>query len=673
MGTDVAAGAAGTPSDAGSGGATVPVITYPVTISVANKRARTTTWSANYWQWSPSYGDDVAGTESLVEPLRFSVLRAGGYNNDANLPNPFDDAQLDTMVAYARAVGTEPLIQVPLLADTDGMPPTADTAAAMVKYANVTQGYAIKYFSIGNEPDIYQTQGGLQDPTLPAIAGYTPDDYCASATAYVAAMKAVDPTISIIGPDLAYRYIPGTANDWLTPILRTCGALFDVVAVHRYPFSDVNATLAHVSVDAAAFQSSIASVRGIMQATGFANKPLAITEMNVAYDALPKTNLPDAGSGTVPSALWVADTLSTAANLELWTTAIWDLSDSDNYQLGLISQAPAHTPRPEYYAYQLFAQHVGPTLVDVSSAPAGVHAFPTRNADDNGTEVIAINWNTSSRALVFAVTGLTPAPKSAVFTLPGLSIAAIELPDDAAAFAFVYGGAQFATKAGPAPLTPGAFDEGSDVDAGAPDAGNDAAAPVCTSLPLSNPVVTSAGKDTGAMLQFTSDTWGSFTYAATGEPTPTAALTSDGNGFTLAENLTPPSAQYQNYAGFGLYYNTATCIDATAYTGVQFDLSGDLGGCVLSLAAQFSADLSTTDDAVRGSCNSTSSQCYPPTATVTGTGTVKVPFASMIAGSPVATVDVTSIVSLTWQLTTPSDGDSGACSASFSVANAAFY
>ena len=36
-----------------------------------------------------------------------------------------------------------------------------------------------------------------------------PQDYCAAVTAYVAAMKAVDPTIKIVGPDLAYKYQAG--------------------------------------------------------------------------------------------------------------------------------------------------------------------------------------------------------------------------------------------------------------------------------------------------------------------------------------------------------------------------------------------------------------------------------------------------------------------------------
>ncbi len=156
---------------------------------------------------------------------RRPYLRVGGYNNDANTPDTFDNAQLDAMVAYARAIGAEPILQVPhLAADSTGAPATAANAAAMVTYANVTKGYGIKYFSIGNEPDLYDSAGLPADSTKPAIPGYTTDQYCASVTAYVTAMKAVDPTIKIVGPDLAYKYQAGNGSyDWLTPILNSCG------------------------------------------------------------------------------------------------------------------------------------------------------------------------------------------------------------------------------------------------------------------------------------------------------------------------------------------------------------------------------------------------------------------------------------------------------------------
>lgn len=227
----------------------------PVVISAAHPNPRSTTWSLNYWQWL-SLGNGTAGTESLVSALKPALLRIGGYNNDANVPQPFDNAQLDTAVAYARAVGAEPILQVPLLADASGQPATAEAAAALVTYANVTKGHAIKYFAIGNEPDLYATQGSLLDATAPAIPGYTPSAYCASVTAYVAAMKAVDPTIQIVGPDLSYKYIAGGgSNDWLTPILKQCGDQFDIIAIHRYPFEAKLATLPAAKQDLAAFRS----------------------------------------------------------------------------------------------------------------------------------------------------------------------------------------------------------------------------------------------------------------------------------------------------------------------------------------------------------------------------------------------------------------------------------
>jgi hypothetical protein len=665
---------AGSVSNAGNGGAASTIVPSNVIISVAANRPVTTTRGGNYWDWSPTYGDDVTGTDSLVQPLKLSVLRMGGYNNDANLPDPFDDAQLDRAVAYARAIGAQPLIQVPLLADTSGMPPTAATARAMVTYANVTKGYGVKYFSIGNEPDLYPTQGGLQDITAPAIPDYTPDDYCASATADATQMKNADPSIQIVGPDLAWHFVAG--NDWLTPILQKCGSVFDIISIHRYPFSATVSTLPSVSADAVTFQSAVKSVQAILKATGFSATPLALTEMNVAYDAKPASNVPIAGNGTVPSALWVADILGESSNLGLWTTAIWDLSDADDWSTGLISPPPARTPRPEYYTYSLFADHMGPTLVDVSSMPSGVRAYATRNAADSATEVIAVNWNTAPSVLSFQVTDLSPAPPAAVYTMPAVSLAAVEIPDTGSASALIYGGAQFAANAAPQPLAPGVME---DTGTGGMDGANDkdagdASAAACVSDTLPTAAITVTGSVAGTALDYGSagDRWASFNFAGSGEPTLTSTLTTDGNGFSIAANLVTSPVMYQNYVGFGLYYDASTCIDATAYSGVSFDLSGDLGSCALTVAADFSGDLSTADDAVRGACVAAS--CYPPSAPVTpGTGTVKVPFSAMTGGVPVATVDVTTLSSLTWQLNLPNDVDGGACAANFSVKHLTFY
>ena len=671
-------------TDGGSDGG---VAASPLVVSAATRTPRTTATGVNYWLWMPAFGNDVTGTDALTAALEPTVMRVGGYNNDANSQNPFDDAAFDTAVAYARAIGAQPIIQVPLLADIDGKPPTPATAAGMVTYGNVTKSYGLKYFSIGNEPDLYASQGLVADPTQPAIPGFTAADYCTTARAYVTAMKAVDPTIQIVGPDLSWKYIAGSgANDWLTPILTNCGDLFDVIAIHRYPFEAQQAALSAAAGDAASFRSVIGSVRGILQATGQGAKPLALTEMNVVYDAT--FCVLDASPGTVGSALWLADGLGTANELGLWTSAVWDISDDDGYALGLIGPAPVHTPRPQYYAYALFAEHFGPTLVDVTSAPAGVHAFASRNQADDTTQIILVNWNQAAAPLAFSVAGLTTAPSPVTFVLPPVSIAAVEIPDHGAAAAWVYGEAQRQTASAPASLTPGMTGPPTVVDGGGQGSGGAAGktvgtscatdgAVVCPRLVLSSPTITTLGASGTAGLTFGSgaSAWQSYTYAASGQTAPTIALTPDGNGIQISGSFVPPVSG--NWEGAGLFVNGTSCVDGSMYTGVQFDFSGNLGGCGLAFGASFSGDTSTTDAPGRGSCPGTDSTCYGPLAPVTpGTTaltTIKVPFSALSGGSPLSKLDPTTIVDVEWQLSAPTGADGGACSANFTVANVAFY
>jgi hypothetical protein len=659
----------------------------PVVISTANRTPRTTTWSVNYWTWMPDYVDAVAGTDALVGALKPTIMRVGGYNNDANEPDPFDDAAFDQAVAYAHAIGAEPLIQVPHLADINGQPPTPQTAADMVTYANVTKGYGIKYFAVGNEPDIYPSQGGLTDMTQPAIPGYTPADFCTSATAYVAAMKAVDPTIQIVGPDLAYRYIAGGGdNDWLTPILTGCGGLFDIISIHRYPFSHTQASLSAAAADPAAFRQVIASVRGILQDTGYGDKPLALTEMNDVYDAT--TCFLGASPGTIGSGLWLADSLGAAIELGLWTSAVWDISDPDQESLGLIGSPPTHTPRPEYYAYQLFADHYGTTVLDVPAAlPPGVSLHASRNQADDTTQIVAVNWNATPAKLAFQVSGLAKTPATATFTLPAVSIGAVEIPDTGTAKAWSYAEAQRLTASPPQPLalgggpapTPdggaGATPAGTAVGTGcATDGGI-----ICPETTATSPIITAAGVVSGSTLYFGSgsDEWGSFTYATQAPTPPTATLTSDGNGI----QITGGSLGTNDYEGVGVYYDSSSCLNISAYTGLKFDFAGTLGGCQLKVGISASDDVPPSDDANRGGCTVAAASCYGPLANVTAAAlaattaapTVQVSFASMNSGSPTATVDPTKLISLQWQLIAVSNADGGACQANFSVENVSFY
>ena len=678
----VGCGSSSKGTDAGGGdvgGGSGPVSSIPLVVSTATRTARTTTWSVNYWQWPVSYGDGVSGTEALVAPLKPTLMRIGGYNNDANIPDPFDDGALDQAVAYARAIGAEPLLQVPLLGDSAGQPPTAATAAAMVSYANVSKGYHLSYFAIGNEPDLYATQGALSNSTLPAIPNYTPTDYCTQAREFASAMKAVDPTIHIVGPDLSWKYQAGDRdNDWLTPILSQCGDLFDVIAIHRYPFDASRVSLAGAQADPAAFRAVIGQVRGILQATGQAQKPLALTEMNIVYN---DTHCVVPGSpGTTVAGLWLADSIGAASQLGLWTTAVWDIADTDDWALGLLAMPPNHTPRPAYYAYALYADHFGPTLVNVTAAPPGVSAYATRNESDDATQVIAVNWNKSAVGVAAEVADLPVPPASTTFVLPPLSMTAIEIPDQGPASAWVYGETQRQKSSGPESLPANAPYPGDPTGSGG--AGKTVGAGcagdggfVCPATVLTSPSITTLGVTKSSSMAFGSGTfqWGSYTYAAPGQPSPVAAVSSDGNGIRIQATFVGPVDPSKNWEGVGLYFNSGNCLDVSAYTGVQFDLTGDLGGCGLALGVSDSEHVTPSEDVSRGGCPGTESTCYCSSAAVISAGTtIKVPFASLSGGSPVTPLDPKSLINVQWQFTGPTSSGAG-CATDFTVSNVVFY
>jgi hypothetical protein len=675
------------PSGSDGGGTDAGISPSPLVVSAATRTPRTTTLSVNYWEWMPAYGDNIAGTEAQIAALAPALMRVGGYNNDANTASPFDDAAFDTAIAYAGAIGAQPIIQVPLLADAAGNPPTPATAAAMVTYANFTNHYGVKYFSIGNEPDLYATQGSLTDQAAPAIPGYTAADYCASATAYVAAMKAVDSTIKIVGPDLAYMYLGGTSPDnWLNTILTTCGDLFDVISIHRYPFEAKQATLPAAAADPASFRSAIGQVLSTLQATGYADKPLALTEMNVAYDGA--LCVLGADPATVGSALWLADSVGTAIELGLWTSAVWDISDGNDYAFGLIGPAPAHVPRPEYYAYALYTEHSGPTLLQVTSMLTGVSAHASRNQADDATEIVVVNWNDTPATLAFSVTGLAKAPAPATFIIPSQSMAAVEIPDSGTAMAWVYGEPQRSIDSAPQALAAKATMPTS-TDGGSTDHGDAAAgktvgmfcgtdaAVVCPMVVLPSPAVTTMGISTAPGLTFGAapNTWSSQTFTAPGEPMPTATLTAAGDGFTIAATIVAPTGENANSEGVSLFFGGTACVNASSYTGVKFDFSGDLGGCALSFGASASADLSHADVPKMGSCPADDSQCYAPLAPVVpGTAaTIQVPFQSLSFGAPISALDPSTLVYLQWLLNPAREADGGACMANFTITNVAFY
>ncbi len=373
----------------------------------------------NYWSWVNAWGDPVALVEDQTSELGLGLLRAGGANNDTQEPEPFSHDEVDQFVAFSRAVGAEPLLQVPVIHNLSGEPATADDAAALVEYVNRTRDYGVVYFSIGNEPDLY-TEQGLMD------ADYDAEAFCETFEEFASAMKEVDSSIQIVGPDLSWKYQSG-ANDWLSPFLEGCGDSVDIVAVHRYPLGPSACTEAAAFGDAASFRRVIRHVLDLMQAVGQGDKPLAFTEGNITWDGDPENSVMPASPGTFPAALWLADNLGVALEEQLFDVSYWSLSEG--WTLGFFNGT---SPRPALQVLKLFAQRFGSQVLSVSGSPDGVSVYAGRDPDEGVTSVFAVNKTESELELTVVLDGL-PRNDEVELSVPAHSLVVATLPDDGSA------------------------------------------------------------------------------------------------------------------------------------------------------------------------------------------------------------------------------------------------
>ena len=372
----------------------------------------------NYWNWEPTLGNATGGTEALVRAAGVKLIRAGGANNELETPNAFTNGELDRFVTYCKTAGAEPVIQVPLIKNAAGAPATPDDAAAMVTYANTTMAYGVKYWSIGNEPDLYTSQS-LQPAT------YAATDYCATFKAYATAMKAADPSITILGPELSWKYVAG--NDWLTPFLDGCKDFVDVVSVHRYPFAPTQASVTAAFTDATNFRQLLRSLRANLDKHGMTAIPLAITEEHITYNGEPAMSTQPASPQTFYAGMWAADVMGVALEENLWTGAFWHIADSaSGWKLAFIL---GQTPAPTYYAMATVANNFSGRMLAPTGVPAGFSVYASRDVAAAKTVVMVLNKTGAAARLSLAIEGLPPQELG----FPGESLTLATFADAAAA------------------------------------------------------------------------------------------------------------------------------------------------------------------------------------------------------------------------------------------------
>lgn len=186
----------------------------------------------NVWYRNPT--DQVW---NLTAMSGVTSIRIGGHAYDEKMPSK---SELLEWVKRIQGLGAEPILQV-------SQYDSAAAAADLVHYFNVdlASGKAIKYWSIGNEPWLQNGKPDLATVGSMVAAYFKPTSI---------AMKTVDPTIKIYGPNECY-YIDeamddlfGGKNDISGKIPGKDYYYCDGISWHRYP-QDTNINLAYEGIE----------------------------------------------------------------------------------------------------------------------------------------------------------------------------------------------------------------------------------------------------------------------------------------------------------------------------------------------------------------------------------------------------------------------------------------
>lgn len=330
----------------------------------------------------------------LVEQAGFSILRfPGGAWTDAVDIKSF---QIDQFIDFCKQVGAEPHISVRLLGGS------AEKAAELVRYTNIQKKYGVIYWSIGNEASIY-TQLKQAD------YDYTVENLNADWRPIAEAMKAVDPSIQLIGPDihqwnldLASTPKDSAGRDWMIEFLKVNGDLIDIVSVHRYPMYSPNNPVTDQALreNTRRWAGEIDYLRQVMRENLGRELPIAFTEVNSDPSS---TILQEASPDTFYNAIWYADVLGQMMNADVFMVNQWVISQRSG-GLGLFSGS---TIRPTFYVFPLY-KNFGSEQVYAASGVTDVDIFAARRADGALT-LMVINLSDSEQTVPLQIAGMNPA------------------------------------------------------------------------------------------------------------------------------------------------------------------------------------------------------------------------------------------------------------------------
>ena len=415
-------------TDGGAGAAAAATgSTVNVTVNAAEGLGTipSTAYGLNTAVWDSQM--NTTQTQGLLKAAGVDMLRypGGSYGDAYNWQNNTVEGgyvapgtDFDQFMGTAQAIGAQPI----LIANYGTGTP--QEAAAWVQYANVTKGYGVKYWEIGNE----QYGDGIYGANWEAnnYSDKSPAQYATELLQFASAMKAVDPSIKIGAvltlpgnwPDSVVA--SGASGDWNQQVLSIAGSAIDFAIVHFYPPSSLGTSVVNAPDQ---LGGELAQLRQEINQYAGAHGP----GIQVAMTETDGNNFMD----TQPGALYGADTYMTSLENGVFTVDYWDLRNgataistapdgaTDYGDEGVLSsggcvgstcEPPMSTPFPSYYAISMLSKLglPGDTMVNAGTDQQLVTAHAVRNANGDLSVMLINKDPANSYQVSLHYAGFTP-------------------------------------------------------------------------------------------------------------------------------------------------------------------------------------------------------------------------------------------------------------------------
>lgn len=440
--------------------ATPPEVTVTVNAKAGLATVPDTALGVNHAVWDSQLGTDAVADLLGGAGVRMMRYPGGSYGDiyhwkDNTAPGGYvaPGTDFDTFMGGVRRAGAQPIV---IANYGTGTP---QEAADWVRYANVTKGYGVQYWEIGNE--LYGNGHYGANWEADNHEDKSPAAYAAGVVAYADAMKAVDPSVKIGAVLTTPANWPdgivgaGDAGTWNRTVLSIAGPHVDFAVLHWYPSGS---TAAEALSRTEQVDDLIYLARE--QIARYAGRPLgiALTEMNTPV-----------GMNTQPGALFAAEAYASLLENGVFTVDWWDTHNGatalstvagypDYGDFGLLSSAtcldggcePAlNTPFAPYYGLKMLSAFARPgdqfvragaddPLVDVHAVrrPGGDLAVLLVNKDPASARTVNLASSAVSEVLTFT-NGASSITRSSSWdrTLPPYSLTTVIVPSTPATLA----------------------------------------------------------------------------------------------------------------------------------------------------------------------------------------------------------------------------------------------